>query len=969
MGGFTKWDPALNSTSYKPGQRWVSNAEPEAGLGIVVAVEGRNLEVSFPAIGELRRYTVENAPLNRIQYRVGETVYTADGQQLVVAEFTEQAERYFYLCENSDGEKVVVDELDLDSFVHFSGPREKLFSGQLDASKRYRLRRQTLEHQRRLQEIETPGLLGARVQLLPHQFYIASEVAARFAPRVLLADEVGLGKTIEAGLIIHQQLVTGRASRVLIVVPESLLHQWLVEMLRRFNLMFSVLNEEQWQARQDDNPFEQSQLVLCSLDFLVADAERQAAAAAAGWDLMVVDEAHHLHWHDGEPSPQYQCIEGLAERVAGLILLTATPEQLGLEGHFARLRLLDPARYPDLARFRAEEAGYHRVRELAESLIADNAIERLRDDPAIQEEIAGFLGREQLDELLDVLAADLAADQYRRAVDDVVRALVDRHGTGRVLFRNTREAVPGFPDRVFNPHPLPVPAGLVDDLYASPEELLHPEQLLADEWLQLDPRVEWLQHWLPALRDEDGKTERALVICASATTAAELDNHLSLRCGIRSAAFHEGMSLLQRDRAAAYFADDEDAAQVLICSEIGSEGRNFQFVRHLVLFDVPLNPDLLEQRIGRLDRIGQRRDVQIHVPHYESGPQRVLVDWYHRGLNAFERVCPMGGTVYEQVEDELMAALEDGSAEAPAALLETTARLSAEALRRLRDGRDRLLELSSCHPERAAAVLDAVREGESPAALAGYMERVFDLFNVEQGHHSQDAMILHPGDHMPVERFPDLSEDGMTVTFDRDKALSREDMHFLSWEHPMVRGAMDMILSGDFGNVTLCSLKLPPMKAGTLLVEAVYTVHCPAPRALQLHRFLPLASRRVVVDVQGNDLTAVLAPEHLDKLGQKIDLVTAQKLVKHATGPLATLLDRCDALIDGGEGEDLFAAARQRMEESQRRDLQRLQALAEVNPNIRQEELDHVVATTESLREALAHASWRLDAVRVAITT
>lgn len=91
----------------------------------------------------------------------------------------------------------------------------------------------------------------------------------------------------------------------------------------------------------------------------------------------------------------------------------------------------------------------------------------------------------------------------------------------------------------------------------------------------------------------------------------------------------------------------------MLCSEIGSEGRNFQFARHLVLFDLPLNPDLLEQRIGRLDRIGQKNVVQIHVPYLEETPQRTLIRWYHEGLDAFEHTCPTGRVVFDEVQEQL----------------------------------------------------------------------------------------------------------------------------------------------------------------------------------------------------------------------------------------------------------------------------------------------------------------------------
>ena len=136
-----------------------------------------------------------------------------------------------------------------------------------------------------------------------------------------------------------------------------------------------------------------------------------------------------------------------------------------------------------------------------------------------------------------------------------------------------------------------------------------PEQLFGDAWIGVDPRVGWLCELLAAHRGE-----RFLLICGNAETARTLEEHLRTRRAIRSALFHEAW-LVARDRAAAYFAQADEPAQILVSSEIGSEGRNFQFASHLVLFDLPLNPDLLEQRIGRLDRIGQKSAIQIHVPH------------------------------------------------------------------------------------------------------------------------------------------------------------------------------------------------------------------------------------------------------------------------------------------------------------------------------------------------------------------
>lgn len=110
------------------------------------------------------------------------------------------------------------------------------------------------------------------------------------------------------------------------------------------------------------------------------------------------------------------------------------------------------------------------------------------------------------------------------------------------------------------------------------------------------------------------RDEKILVICKQADTAIQLEQVLREKEAIRSAVFHEKMSIVERDKASAYFAQQEDGAQVLISSSIGSEGRNFQFARRLVLFNLPDNPDLLEQSIGRLDRIGQKHDIEIYVP-------------------------------------------------------------------------------------------------------------------------------------------------------------------------------------------------------------------------------------------------------------------------------------------------------------------------------------------------------------------
>ena len=426
------------ASSFQPGQRWVSNTESELGLGIVLKVANRRVEMSFPAADERRTYAADIAPLSRVRYEVGQRVSNRDGHALIIKEVEQYNGCLVYLGSDENGLAVVLPELELNSFVQFSQPQERLFAGQIDQNRAFELRLDTLRYYRQLQQSPVAGLLGARIQLLPHQLYIAYEIARRYAPRVLLADEVGLGKTIEAGLIIHQQLITGRASRVMIAVPDSLIHQWLVEMLRRFNLFFTILDEERCLALVEsgtENPFESAQLILCTLSFLSAQSERLEQAVAADWDLLVVDEAHHLEWTGQQVSPAYQAIETLSQRARGLLLLTATPEQLGIEGHFARLRLLDPARYFSIKRFREEEARYAPVNELVRQLLADNGLQQVAAE-SVQKQLADFIGVTALAALNAELEND--AVNPEQALHRLIRELLDRHGTGRVLFRNTR---------------------------------------------------------------------------------------------------------------------------------------------------------------------------------------------------------------------------------------------------------------------------------------------------------------------------------------------------------------------------------------------------------------------------------------------------------------------------------------------------------------------------------------------------
>ncbi len=944
----------MSESPFAVGQRWVSNSEAELGLGIIKQSIGRRIELSFPAAGEERTYAADNAPLSRVQYSVGEQVKTNEDVSFTITACHELNDCLIYQGDDSDGNEISIHEMELSSHVQFSQPQDRLFAGQVDKNRQFELRIEALSHLHRLQQSSIFGLMGPRVELLPHQMYIAHQVSQRYAPRVLLADEVGLGKTIEAGLIAHQQLITGRAERILIVVPDSLLHQWLVEMLRRFNLHFTIMDEERYQAineADNTNPFESAQLVLCNLSVLTANKAIYQSACAAHWDLMIVDEAHHLQWNEQEASSEYLCIEGLAKQVLGLLLLTATPEQLGIESHFARLRLLDPDRYHDLVIFKQEEADYRPVSDLVETIIQS-------------EDLAELLNaKDKIDSYLTAEGYDLSLE-FEQVKQQIIDALLDRHGTGRILYRNTRDVVQGFPQRSLNSYPLTAPASYITAEATDLDSLLKPENILGEAWVETDTRVAWLAGWLM-----EHKLDKVLLICSQAETAQALELYLRVNKGIRSAVFHEGLTLVNRDRAAAYFANEEEGAQILICSEIGSEGRNFQFAHHLILFDLPLNPDLLEQRIGRLDRIGQRHTIQIHVPYYEQSAQAILLNWYHQGMNALERVFPAGSTIYKSFKSALQnAMLNHYDKASERKLITETQELTAETLSDLQNGRDRLLERNSCNLIQANEIVEDIDEAGNSFQLASFMDKVFDEYGVDQQTHSADCIIVEPGSHMLHHHFPALPEDGLTATYKRHRALVREDMAFLNWEHPMVLGSLDMITNSDFGNTAFCTLEHEGLAAGSLLLEAVFRLSCPAPKDLQVSRYLSCSYIRVVADQQGHNLAELLDEDTFNSCAGRIPTITKQELVKRAKPTITALVEHAKQLSKKHQ-KAIVQSSLAFMTKSLQTEMNRLVSLAEVNKSIRDEEISYIEQKQQHLHNYIEQAELRLDAVRVAIVT
>jgi ATP-dependent helicase HepA len=583
------------------------------------------------------------------------------------------------------------------------------------------------------------------------------------------------------------------------------------------------------------NPFCIANDIICSIDFLIKQPALIEDLLKTNWDMVIIDEAHHLVCEDGFTSHEYLLANAVIQRSKGVLLLTGTPLQFHPESQFNRLKMLDPVRFADYNSFIKDQDAYRKL---------VNELNKLPTEPGQQ------MSWDDLNECVpkkSMIRPWLEQESAKSMpADEWIRRIVDAVGTGSVVFRNTRKGVGGFPKRVLDEIPLEPNKNYRDMVNVAAENDLdmstdiQENGLLctsySDAWA-LDERYVWLKQFL-----KEHANDKVLLICESIQVVQALETLLNEYMGEGAfSMFHENMTIMARDKAAANFSK-ENGANLLIASEIGSEGRNFQFAHHLILFDLPLDAALVEQRIGRLDRIGQTENIIIHVPYVKGSGQEVMFRWYHNGLNAFGTPMMSGGELFLKYTDELIAALAD-----PQTLLQNfvdtvipQVKKDCDTMRKnIEKGRDRLLEFNSRNPVKAKEITDEILKVDADQNLqtlvfSSLMERGLEIeksktkgcYVISMGTQVESGSI--PG--MPesvgmagaggggrvtqaVGNFEESSGGGdedarfcdtssLTVTFDRNVAMVHDEVDFVSLEHPLSQGVIDFETTLDNGAVS-----------------------------------------------------------------------------------------------------------------------------------------------------------------------
>jgi ATP-dependent helicase HepA len=708
-----------------------------------------------------------------------------------------------------------------------AGPVEALTSGQPGPASAFGLRARVTRFEALRRADALGALLSSRVHVMPHQVGAAGRILQDRAPRFVLADEVGLGKTVEAGLVFAGMRQLGIAEKVLVIVPEHLAFQWLAELFHKFNALFTLLTEDRLLDAGPD-PFAAHPLAIVSLEQLAADPELRAAAAGHAFDLVIVDEAHHL-----DDDALHDAVAPICRASFALLLLTATPVRLDAKEYFRLLALVEPIPSTTLEAFLARLARHESFAEVARELMAGGEPEEARQ------------------KLHRLAPDDEAFEAQAHGAEPLLAHLADRYSLSARLVRNRRAKVGAFTARVLRR--VDVAAG------------------------------KKLEAAVALLMGLAGKGEKALVFGHEPGGLRRLQAALA-DAGKEALLYDDSPGLEARDRLVARFRDP-DGPPFLLSGESGGEGRNFQFCHHLVCFDLPDSPLTLEQRIGRLDRLGQHKPVEIHLLP-EPGDESFLADLYEHEVGIFEE--PVGGldAVLASVPAELQA-LRGKPEGARQAFREALSGRVAEGRRAQHEGYDPLLDIrSAALPELASLVRRAFeRLGEDPpatgaaepgdddiraalASLSRWLEEELEDLCAEVGIRAgvevdtdqnvapfEAAFTL--GAQLRIEALPGMTipDEATTLlgSFWRETAVARDELEWFATGHRLVEALLGLVRDGDAGRSAALLAEWAP-RTGAL--AARFEVVWPAPADLAPGARVP--SRQAARYLDGSPLSFVV---------------------------------------------------------------------------------------------------------------
>ncbi len=790
---------------------------------------------------------------------------------------------------------------------------EELLGGRFGEAVPYGLRLQALFLQHAYRFDPGFGLSNARVEPNLHQVFVAHRVTNKLKPRMILADEVGLGKTIEAGLILKELRARQMVERVLVICPASLQYQWQAELRSKFNEEFEIVNSAaaKYLGQGGANPFVRRDNVICSLPFAVMP-RRSEQILDADWDLVIFDEAHRVRrWRQSETKSKttqaYRLAEELKEMVPGLLMLTATPMQLHPYELYSLIELAEPGLYPTFSDYDRRRKDLPRLNDLMRQLQSWRTL-----DAGEQLRVVDQHG----DLLSELAGAPPALERFSEDgfLDQVMDALVERHPQTGVMVRNRKAVLGNFAPREARRHLVAISAAehaLYDDVAAylrggynraqaskqiaiglvmvtyhkmlasssnaiyqslkrrrsklaaqlSGEpakarrgasvslELLEEVELsqaltemeegtlereaLVAEIAELDALIARLAEAVDSKADAlldvlepvftADPDEKVVIFTQFLETQSYLQAQLIAQ-GYRTAVFNGSLKADDKELAIRRFRHD---AQILISTEAGGEGRNLQFAHLLVNYDLPWNPMKVEQRIGRLDRIGQKRPVFVYNLACQGTLEERVLDVLEHRIQLFTEsvgsLDPILGEVEHDIEALVMSDIKRFD--------EQFSSFADDLDRRTREARETERTLADFVMDRASLRHDQAYRLMGNEALAShkdlaeFTEAALDYYGGVLKPHVEGGSVVTLSPKLQTRVQARTAQ--WRGVFDPQEALTLEDLDFFAMGHELIDRIVDIPTSVE--PATTAARILLPGHDGRPAIEIYYQIRTDGP--------------------------------------------------------------------------------------------------------------------------------------------
>ncbi len=829
--------------------------------GFVFNIVDQTAHVLFDD-GTEQRFDLDANALEATPFEIGHKVINPDGVMGVVIDKIPNPSYPTLKVAFTDGTTRNAPERTLRPAT-LEDPVERFHANQLGTADQFNLRSVAADLRTRHLHDSLVSLSHARVDLKPHQVSVVHTVISSYPHRFLLCDEVGLGKTIEAGMIIKELRARGLAKRVLILVPSGLVRQWQFELKTKFNETFAIFNKATLgflQSQGKRNPWAEYDSVITSHTWASWTEARREEISSVDWDLVIVDEAHHARrQRTGNRVNMTNLFRLVAELTArpefarrGVLFLTATPLQLQRHELFSLVEMLDPILFASESDFVQHVQGLSGLNRLVEDLKRDGAT------PDLIKQTKAFLDEQTI-------------QSQTMNVDQLTAKLLEQHRLSEVLIRNRRSVLGGFqPRKAFRWE-----VEITEDERAVQDAM---DAIIAEGYREAERTqrnalgflmVIWQKlaasssrALLKSLRRrrkrlEEGKAMQTLSnedaedelsydaevsrVAASITSVMEDEisriNHvieLLNRITIDSKAatfveklhelfeeepngkvivftefretqdmlvdlcfeqnwsshrFHGQLDPIQKDDAIESFRRGT-GPQILVSTEAGGEGRNFQFAHILVNYDLPWNPMRVEQRIGRVDRIGQEYPVTIFNFHVQDTIEGRILDVLERRIDLFEESIGGLDPILGEAEADIRAALRATDQERDEALERVGERLE-ERVRQARTAETQLQDFILDTKSYAAEIAQTVMQQQQSVSQDDFQRLMIELLrsvntwiDVDPNQNHGQIQFQLP---FTAER-RDLidGQEKRLVAFDPRVFLDSERVEYFGFGHPII---------------------------------------------------------------------------------------------------------------------------------------------------------------------------------------